>query len=303
MKRPLLMLVLVAAAVLAPRLAYTQSGCGSYDSEESIKACTAIIEARRVGPKQMARAHYNRAKALAESANKVDEAREDMDRAIELDPGNAAYHAERVSMHGDNDSAKEDDLNEAVRLDPKNADYRQARIGFYIRMDRYDDAFKDVATLLSLEGEKATHVHSRGNLHTLSGNTDEAIKDLTRAVALAEAMKPKRDKLLENIIYGTRGYNYLVKRDYNAALNDFSRAIVNGLDESVIFQMRARVFMAQGQHYLAIDDLTKAIKKKPADTHNYHLSADAYEKVGRHKEALADRTNATYFLSGLKVPK
>ena len=93
---------------------------GAFSPPRRVAACTALIEASKDAPKELAAALVNRG-ATFWYMNKIPEALADLDRAIALDPKNARAFRERSNSHG---SAGRIDLaladaNEAVRARPR----------------------------------------------------------------------------------------------------------------------------------------------------------------------------------------
>lgn len=308
LRQMVLGLLVAACAALPAQANMTVCQDETAGSEEIVKACTSIIEANRVGKKELAKAYRYRAKAHSFLDELGGEQWVDIDQAIELDPDNAEHYMVRYEMRkkSSHDAySQEEDLNRAVELDPKNPKYREARAVFFRDEEKYKEALEDATFLRTLDRGKLDYIHLRGDIHSRAGNTDEAIKDLTAAAHLLEKLRREgsREGSLEEVfIYGARGYNHFNKGEYAQAVEDLSRAIAAGR-YGVLYQMRGKAFMAQKQYYLAIEDFSEAIKRDAKETYNYHLRSEAYRKLGQHKRALKDATDATYFTAGLKTPK
>ena len=91
-------------------------------SEQTIAACTAVIDARKLDTKAIAVAHHNRGLAL-QLSGQTDRAIADYDEAIRLQPDYANAHIYRGSAYFekfDFDRALQE-FDQALRIEPNNA--------------------------------------------------------------------------------------------------------------------------------------------------------------------------------------
>jgi tetratricopeptide (TPR) repeat protein len=112
----------VAGATVAQSLDQQWAWCRDDDSERLIRACTAVIRASRQSSENLARAFFNRGRALADKGE-YDRAISDFDQAIRLVPVYPdAFNSRGVAWTGKGQSERAvEDFDQAIRLDPNYA--------------------------------------------------------------------------------------------------------------------------------------------------------------------------------------
>ena len=148
--RAILLAAILASALYgeakAQSLAHQWAVCRGHDSEQLIRACTAILKGGRQAPGDLARAFFNRGRALSDEAQ-YGRAIEDFDRAVRLDPDYPDAFNHRALAYaglGDYERAIKD-FDEAIRLDPNYAIAIFNRALALQAMGRPDEAAKDFA--------------------------------------------------------------------------------------------------------------------------------------------------------------
>src|SRR5215468_9663383 len=116
------------------------------------------------------------------------EARKDLDRAIEIDPGFAQAFASRANfwtvVH-DRERAMAD-ANHAVELDPACPGAYFARGGAALNLDRYDQAIADYDKVLELRPQAGAAIYGvRGYVYHRKGDEVRAIADYNAFLELA----------------------------------------------------------------------------------------------------------------------
>ena len=96
--------------------------CRDDNSQRLIRACTAVIHSGRQTPENLARAFYNRGRALSDKGQN-DRAIQDFDQAIRLDPEYPdAFNNRGVAYAGKGQFERAiEDYDQAIRLDPNYA--------------------------------------------------------------------------------------------------------------------------------------------------------------------------------------
>jgi tetratricopeptide (TPR) repeat protein len=124
--RTILLAAFLTSAVLGTAAAQTLdqqwAWCRDDFSERLIRACTAVIRSGRQSPENLARAFFNRGRALADQGQ-FDRAIPDFDQAIRLDPAYPeAFNGRGVAWSGKGGYDRAiADFDQAIRLDPNYA--------------------------------------------------------------------------------------------------------------------------------------------------------------------------------------
>jgi len=121
--------------------------------------------------------------------------------------------------------------------------------------------------------------YNRGRAEVAKGLNDQAITDLTKAIAL-EPNNP--------IPYFTRGSAYYIKNLPDPAIADLTKAIALKPDFADSYYSRGAVYYDKNLYDQAIADLTKAIALKPDIPEAYATRGAAYESKGLKNQAVAD---------------
>ena len=118
-----------------------------------------------------------------------------------------------------------------------------------------------------------------GNVQTLLGEKDMAIKAYSKAISL----NPRDAK-----IYNNRGVEYGEKGEHDLAIKDFAIAIDLKPDYAFAYNNRGSVYRAKGDQVRAIEDCTKAIQLKPDYSEPYSNRGAAYRNKGDYERAIKD---------------
>ncbi len=210
------------------------------------------------------------------------------DRAIRLAPRYVDFYLERSAIreHLDDIVAAIQDLDRVLALDPTRIDTRIHRAFLLVRTGDVtvsSAAFEEV--LGELETDQAQEVLSLvGKARVALGQTEQAIKDLSRALELA----PDDVSALAQ-----RGRARWLRGDHQSALDDFDRVIELEPGEAKHHVSRANVLAKLERMADAVVALSRALELTPNDPEAYALRAiyrshseDTDEGVVRVKEDL-----------------
>jgi tetratricopeptide (TPR) repeat protein len=92
--------------------------------------------------------------------------------------------------------------------------------------------------------------------------------------------------------YYNRGNAYADKRDYDQAIQDFTKAIELNPRNGVVYYNRGVAYGEKGQDDQAIQDFTKAIELNPRFAEAYYSRGSAYGEKGQHDQAIRDLKKA-----------
>jgi Tfp pilus assembly protein PilF len=154
-------------------------------------------------------------------------ARTSLNKSIRLRPEDARAHVIRAGAYDGRSSAymaKRDyrkaiaDATRVIELDPKRKPAYSIRVHAYVEIKRFDEAAADCTKhihMLSWGPEMAEVCSLRAHSRQLQGKLDEAIADLTMAVAI----DPQSAELLHErgVVYQAHGENAKAKQDFEQA--------------------------------------------------------------------------------------
>ena len=174
--------------LLTSGLLYAVSGldahkAGNYD--EAIEFYSLAIRAGDMPDRSLAYVHNNRG-ATYRNLNRYNEAIEDYDAAIRLNPDYAtAYYNrgiayDRKGFHG----LAIDDFDTAIRLDPDLSDAYNQRGLAYVRDGRYEIAIENFSQAIRLDPELDSAYFNRGLAYHSQGDADRAAADLRKSYTL-----------------------------------------------------------------------------------------------------------------------
>jgi tetratricopeptide (TPR) repeat protein len=212
---------------------------------------------------------------------KPDDAINDFNRAIELDPENADAYCNRgyaKSSKGDLDGAILD-YSQALEIDPKNA-WAYGNRGL-ARGDKgdFDGAIADDNQALSLRPNWPQVYNNRGREQARKGNLDEAISDYNQAITL----NPE-----DAIAYENRGNAKSRKSDLNGAITDWTQAISLNPTNAITYNSRGFAEYQNGNVDASIADFDQAIKLDPNYARPYGNRGNAKFERGDLDGAVAD---------------
>jgi len=174
-----------AVAQTQQQMDWCRNSGNAFSPDQVILGCTAGIEMRRWSGKDLAVAYNNRGSARNMQGD-FDDAIDDFDEAIRLDPQYALAYNNRGSARigmGDFDHAIED-LNQAIALEPKYALAFNYRGSAWIAKGDLDRAIGDFNEAIRLEPNYAPAYNNRGGAWMSKGDFERAIADHSEAIRL-----------------------------------------------------------------------------------------------------------------------
>ena len=209
----------------------------------------------------------------------------DYNRAIELDPDDAAVYYNRGNAHVDqgNPVRAIADYSHALELDPDNAAAYYNR--GYIQQNQGDlaAAIADYSQTLELDSAYATVYYNRGGAFYDQGNPVMAIADYSRALELDP----------DNVtIYNKRGHAYRAQGDPVMAIADYSRVIELEPDNAAAYRYRGIAYRDEGDLEAAIADYSHALELEPDNAATYRNRGIVYREQGDLEAAIVDYSRA-----------
>jgi tetratricopeptide (TPR) repeat protein len=127
--------------------------------------------------------------------NQYEEAIEDYNKAIELNPKNAEAYNNRGNAHSELNKHEEaiEDFNKAIELDPKYAEAYNNRGNAYYELNKHEEAIEDFNKAIELNPNFAAAYNNRGiTLVQTNEELDKAIGDFKHARDLSEGKDKER---------------------------------------------------------------------------------------------------------------
>lgn len=232
------------------RRGMTQAKKFAYD--KSIADFTKAIE---IDPKG-ADAYEGRGRAY-NAMSEYDKAISDLTKALELDPADTWTHGDRGdSYNGKGEYSKAiADYTRNIELHPKMQWSYEKRAIAYINNSEYDKAIADYRKALALDLEDTLEYYDAiARCQIKLGKLDDAFSEAENSVAL-DRKRPGA--------YGTRALVYRSKKDWKAAVDDYTSALALpvSLSSEIVFRLgRAQAYRELGKVDSASDDVAVAYK-------------------------------------------
>jgi tetratricopeptide (TPR) repeat protein len=143
---------------------------------------------------------------------------QDVQQAIRLEPGNAAWLRARAAIYDDLDETKRAlaDLDDAIRLEPKNSLNYIQRGALFKSLKEYDKAIADYDTATRLDPKFSVAFFNRANAYKAQGHLEKAISDYGAAVQIDPDFAAA---------FFNRGNAHKARKEYAQAAADFAEVI------------------------------------------------------------------------------
>ena len=174
---------------------------------------------------------------------------------------------------------------EALRLDSRLATAYACRGGVLSNTGEFLKALKDFDQALSLQPDNGDFYYSRAQVHDRLGNTDLALADLAKAVALIKS------EFGRSVAFALRGRVYQKSGKLDESIKDYSEAIHLAPDFAFHHANRAEVYFEKKEFDKAIADYSEAIRLDPKNPYFRQDRAKVFHAVGREDLAVRDEAN------------
>ncbi len=264
-------------------------------------------------------AYGERALAYA-SLRQPEKALEDLERAIKLDPNNSAFYSNRgwiytnqklyakaieectksikiyagyspafycrsrAYLATDRFEEAVSDLTAAIKLYPnQEADYYRDRAFAYIRLLEYAKALNDLVVAMRLHPNDQLAYVYKGIALSKSGAQEDAIKNLSSAIALDE----RNVSALKN-----RAVLFRITRDFDKSLSDLNAALKVAPQDDTVYGELGQTYLAMNELNKAAEQFAKAIALNPENKDYVELQARAQAR----KAPMATKDGFRYFV-------
>jgi tetratricopeptide (TPR) repeat protein len=172
--------------------------------------------------------------------------------------------------------------NEALDYLPSYAPAINGKANLLILMEEYKDAGKLIEEAIKKNSDYPQFYLTRGIVLIHKGKYEDAIEDLNLAIDLAQGVS---DKKFENKIYVNRGAAYQKLLSYDAALNDYSKAIQLDDSNPNVFIYRGYLYYQTEEYENALADFNAVIDIDPENPFAYYNLGMIYIKLNDEDKA------------------
>jgi tetratricopeptide (TPR) repeat protein len=186
-----------------------------------------------------------------------------------------AYHETKQYQKAISDASK------AIELEAARMLAYELRAGVHYTMGNADEAIKELTNgLTKVEGaEKAKLQKARGITFLMLGRREDAISDLSQAIALGHASA---------VLYYNRGRAYKELGRYELALQDFSEALKLEPGHNRSLGDRGWVYACIGELEKGVEDLNQLLAKSSEDVLAHGMRGWVRLEIGDVEGGLAD---------------
>jgi tetratricopeptide (TPR) repeat protein len=142
------------------------------------------------------------------------------------------------------------DYTTSIKLNPGNASTYLNRALDYCMKQKYDSAFNDFETVIKMKGDDNSLYINRAYAYLQVGKFKESLADYNRYISNAEKVEPN--------IYALRGFDNYKLEHYQAAIDDYSKAISMNPNYPEAFYVRSQCYLGLDKFKNAMDDARKA---------------------------------------------
>jgi tetratricopeptide (TPR) repeat protein len=233
--------------------------------------------------------------ALSYAQGEYEQAIEDYDRAIALDPEFAgAYHNRGVAYRlMDNRDAAIADFERVLELsdDPYWREQAEQHLvenysrrgNAYADQGEYEQAIEDYDRAIEIDPEYVGAYHDRGIAYFENGEYARAIEDYDRAIEIDPDFAGAHLR---------RGNAYFENGEYARAIEDYDRAIELVPEFAGAYNNRGNAYADLGEYEQAIEDYDRAIEIDPEDALAYTNRGSTYANLGEYEQAIEDYDRA-----------
>ena len=164
------------------------------------------------------------------------------------------------------------DYGKSYEYDNNNLETIRLRAELYRRMNRNVEALTEYRIYLVKDSTDISVYQTMANLHMLTGNPDQAIKDIDAALSLGNLNPVSKSKL-----YLEKGILYAQKNDYSGAEDYFTRAIALDSNNAFSYYNRGLSRINLNRVRSAAKDLVLARQKRIGSVNMMKMDSSAQQ--------------------------
>lgn len=283
------------------------AGVVSWGQEEAklVQCSIDVSEARKYLNETRPLVHPETAEAFAKRGRRhleeqrLDQAIEDMNSAIQLDPSLAlAYVARGNAFVGKGDiTSAMGDFDEAIRLEPQSSEAYLGRGIARRRQGKLDESVADLTEAIRKvprEVQLYDAFNERAISHFWKEEYTAAVEDLDRAIALLDRVEKDADRVTTRLmrdkaqLYANRGESRQRMGEHEKALADFDVAVEQNKSNPEFFALCGQSFLALGRHNDALAVYDAAIRLDGKRAASFRGRGQTYQAMNRLQDAIKD---------------
>ena len=204
--------------------------CNGSDPDQLIAGCTALIQSGHLSSVNLAAAYNNRGNAYV-NKGEHDQAIQDFNKAIQLDPSYAQAFSNRGIAYSEKGAYEQaiQDFNRALRLNPSDVNAFNGRGLAYSAKGEHSQAIADFSRAIALQPNNADALGDRCFAYAVVGQLQPALADCNQSLTL----RPKNAGTLDS-----RCFVYLKMNNTDAAIADCDAAL--GIDPRMASSLYGR---------------------------------------------------------------
>jgi tetratricopeptide (TPR) repeat protein len=173
--------------------------------------------------------------------------------------------------------------NHQIKHDTTSAHAFNSRGVALSKLGKTDDALKDLNRAIELRPAHALSHYNRGHIYARIGRSNEALNDYSRSITL----DPEHiNSLIE------RGVLYSKLGELNRALEDLNNAEKLAPNNTGVFNNRGIIYKKLGQWENSLNDYNRALQLNPRSASTYVNRARVWQELGNQDEADKDLAEA-----------
>lgn len=177
-----------------------------------------------------------------------------------------------------------------LQADSRNVEALKGRGNCRLQLKMLDEAVADLTAALALHPDDPATLRYRGLAYAELRDFPKAIADFSAVVRLMPEAREIQEQLAA--VYAIRSHERFENGQFAAAADDMTEAIRLAPESPVNYHRRGACWFHMGEYQRAYDDLTVAIGKEPGNADHYNNRAQTLQRMGRNDEAEADLKKA-----------
>jgi len=199
---------------------------------------------------------YNNRGILRKEMNDLDGALQDYNKAIELNPNDAAYYNRGILKKDMNDlDGALQDYNKAIELNPNYAMAYNNRGNLRSDMNDNEGALQDYNKAIELAPNDASKYNNRADLYLKMNDFDKALADVNHSIDLGGGY----------VSFITKGEIYIAMEKYSDAIDLLTQALSYNTKGKDSFELRAKCYRQLAETEVDEDKKKELIAKAEAD--------------------------------------
>jgi tetratricopeptide (TPR) repeat protein len=210
-----------------------------------------------------------------------EDAIEEYDKAIKLDPSNPWYHYNKGSVLDELQRHEEaiEEFDKAIELNPSHPRYHNNKGIALRKLHRYQDAIEEYDKAIKLDPSNPWYHYNKGSVLRKLHRYQEAIEEFDKAIEL----NPSHPRYHYN-----KGNTLYDMGKYPEAIEEYDKAIKLDPSNPWYHNNKGGALDELQRHEEAIEEFDKAIELNPSHPRYHYNKGIALRKLHRYQEAIEE---------------